>query len=124
VDGLRRISSFTCPNRAGLQASVGSTSGTLQRRGTAPVGLIAPEDAFSTNYLGSKVPSYHATAIGGYLLWVRSRPASPMVSAVGQVVGVYLVACSRKCPANDDFLRRAFARGDLRELVDKACAHL
>jgi hypothetical protein len=132
VDGLRRASSFTFPNRAGLQASVESTSGTLQGRGTAPVGqgrgtapvgLLPPKDAPFTNHRRSKVASYHATALGSYLLWVWSRPASPMVSAVGQVVGVYLVACSRKCPADDDFLRRAFARRDLRELVDKACAH-
>ena len=124
MDGLRRVSSFTFPNRARPQASVESTPGTLQRRGTAPVGLPPPKDAPFTNCQGSKVASYHATVLGSYLLWVWSRPASPMISAVGQVVGVYLVACSRKCPADDDFLRRAFARRDLRELVDKACAHL
>ena len=124
MDGLRRVSSFTLPNRAGLQASVESTSGPLRNRGTAPVELLASEDAPSARYQDSKVPSYHATALGSYLRCVWSGPASPMVSAVGQVVGVYLVACSRKCPADDDFLRRAFARRDLRELVDKACAHL
>jgi hypothetical protein len=125
VDGLRRVSSFTFPNRARPQASVESTPGTLQGRGTAPVGLpLSPKMLPPPNCQGSKIASYHATVLGSYLLWVWSRPASPMISAVGQVVGVYLVACSRKCPADDDFLRRAFARRDLRELVDKACAHL